>query len=152
MAITSCRTSYIKPKCLILKPKNWIKHVLLVSCVGEKWDLRFCPTCSAKYSRSREYTHGTKSSKNAQTSTSFGTTTTITSKKTSSVPGDEDIVTMISKAESNIPELLSAVEATDRSGKEIHKSIQSAIRELSTTADDISRGSNITEEIGKKRA
>ena len=96
---------------------------------------------SNKTSRRESY-HGTKSSKNAQTSTSFGTTT---SKKTTSVPG-EDIVTMISKAESNIPELLSAVEATDRSGKEIHKSIQSAIRELST-ADDISRGSNITEEI-----
>ena len=42
------------------------------------------------------------------------------------------------KAESNIPELLSAVEATDRSRKEIQKSIQSAIRELSV-ADDTSR-------------
>ena len=61
---------------------------------------------SNKTSRRESY-HGTKSSKNAQTSTSFGTTT---SKKTTSVPG-EDIVTMISKAESNIPELLSAVRA-----------------------------------------
>ena len=81
---------------------------------------------------------------NQNTSKSNVTSTLITKKSSSSVP--EDIVTMISKAESNIPELLSAVEATDRSRKEIQKSIQSAIRELSV-ADDTSRTSNITEEI-----
>ena len=45
MAITSCRTSYIKPKCL-LKPKNWIKHVL-VSC-GRKMGLEILPNLQCK--------------------------------------------------------------------------------------------------------
>ena len=37
------RTSYIMPKC-ILKAKKMIEHAYFL--LGEKWDLRFCPTCS----------------------------------------------------------------------------------------------------------
>ena len=57
----------------------------------------------------------------------------------------EDIKTMISQTESNIPEILSAVEATDRSAKDIQRSIKSAIQEL--THDDDETSNNITEEI-----
>ena len=45
----------------------------------------------------------------------------------------EDLKTMISNTESSVPEMLSVVEATDRSAKDIQRSIKSAIRELSTT-------------------
>ncbi len=40
----------------------------------------------------------------------------------------EDIKTMISNTESSIPEILSAVEATDRSAKDIQRSIKTAIK------------------------
>ena len=69
----------------------------------------------------------------------------------------EDLKTMISNTESSVPEILSVVEATDRSAKDIQRSIKSAIRELSTTnnttgngngiPDDETSQNNITEEI-----
>ena len=67
----------------------------------------------------------------------------------------EDLKTMISKTESSVPEILSVVEATDRSAKDIQRSIKSAIRELSTNTtgngngipDDETSHNNITEEI-----
>ena len=70
----------------------------------------------------------------------------------------EDLKTMISNTESSVPEILSVVEATDRSAKDIQRSIKSAIRELSTTGnnttgngngipDDETSHNNITEEI-----
>lgn len=66
----------------------------------------------------------------------------------SSIP--EDIKTLMSQAESEIPEILSVVEATDKSSKEIQRSIQSAIRELSMGDDNSSKMSNITEEIAEE--
>ena len=96
-------------------------------------------------SHSHHHRHTSRSSKRDSSKSNNVTSSIVQTKKSSSsVP--EDVVTMISKAESNIPELLSAVEATDRSRKEIQKSLQSAIKELSV-ADDTSRTSNITEEI-----
>ena len=96
-------------------------------------------------SHSHHHRHTSRSSKRESSkSNNVASSIVQTKKSSSSVP--EDVVTMISKAESNIPELLSAVEATDRSRKEIQKSLQSAIKELSV-ADDTSRTSNITEEI-----
>ena len=64
----------------------------------------------------------------------------------------EDLKTMISNTESSVPEMLSVVEATDRSAKDIQRSIKSAIRELSTTNNttavpDDDTSHNITEEI-----
>ena len=68
----------------------------------------------------------------------------------------EDLKTMMSKTESSVPEILSVVEATDRSAKDIQRSIKSAIRELSTTNNTTGNGNgipddetshNITEEI-----
>ena len=69
------------------------------------------------------------------------------SKVSSSIP-TEDIKSIISKTESSIPEILNVVEATDRSAKDIQRSIKTALEELSIADnDETSRTSNITEEI-----
>ena len=47
MAITSCRTSYIKSKCLTKKLDKTCASFLW----EKKWDLRFCPTCSVEHCR-----------------------------------------------------------------------------------------------------
>ena len=60
---------------------------------------------------------------------------------------NEDIKSIISKTESSIPEILNVVEATDRSAKDIQRSIKTAIEELSLADNDNSKTSNITEEI-----
>ena len=61
---------------------------------------------------------------------------------------EEDIKSIISRTESSIPEILNVVEATDRSAKDIQRSIKTAIEELSlANDDDSSKTSNITEEI-----
>ena len=59
----------------------------------------------------------------------------------------EDLKSIISKTESSIPEILNVVEATDRSAKDIQRSIKTALEELSIADDETSRTSNITEEI-----
>ena len=67
--------------------------------------------------------------------------------KASTIP--EDLVALISKAESNIPEVLSIIEKTDKSGSSIQKTISEVIRQLSVD-DKSSRSSNITEDIAKE--
>ena len=70
---------------------------------------------------------------------------TRSSSKTGFSSNNEDIKSIISKTESSIPEILNVVEATDRSAKDIQRSIKTAIEELSFA--DNSKASNITEEI-----
>ena len=47
--------------------------------------------------------------------------------RSSKTPSSADIKSIISKTESSIPEILSVVEATDRSAKDIQRSIKTAI-------------------------
>jgi hypothetical protein len=60
----------------------------------------------------------------------------------------EELLTLMSRAESNIPEMLSVVEATDKSGATIQRTISSAIKELSmSSCGEVLSNANITEEI-----
>merc|ERR1712020_634544 len=67
--------------------------------------------------------------------------------KHSEIP--EELITLMSKGESNIPEVLSIIEKTDKSGSSIQKTISEVIRQLSVD-EKSSKSSNITEDMAKE--
>ena len=88
-----------------------------------------------------------RNARNALSKQDFKEGTQDVNSKASTIP--EDLVALISKAESNIPEVLSIIEKTDKSGSSIQKTISEVIRQLSVD-DKSSRSSNITEDIAKE--
>ena len=88
-----------------------------------------------------------RNARNALSKQDFKQGTQDMNSKASTIP--EDLVALISKAESNIPEVLSIIEKTDKSGSSIQKTISEVIRQLSVD-DKSSRSSNITEDIAKE--
>merc|ERR1719242_613227 len=70
-----------------------------------------------------------RNARNALSKQDFKQGTQDMNSKASTIP--EDLVALISKAESNIPEVLSIIEKTDKSGSSIQKTISEVIRQLS---------------------
>ncbi len=65
----------------------------------------------------------------------------------------DEVMTLMSRAESSIPEVLSLAEKTEKSGNSIQRTISKALQELSSsvaTDDQRSIATNITEEIAEE--
>ena len=100
--------------------------------------------------------HGKQSSDQTRSSKDFQSKKNLIRNQTSSKRDEsrrneipDHLVTLISKAESNIPEVLSIIEKTDKSGSSIQKTISEVIHQLSVD-EKSSKSGNITEDIAKE--